>query len=536
MYTRKDFTASLALAVVFVLKGDSVLGGTLQSLVVSTVQPSSATCAAPPSSSSFATPGGNIYEYFEELNLNAGDAVGVRWVGPNGQLVSTISWNPLSRAGSYCFTGGYLPSSQFSPLPGPWQLQVYVNGQYAGQIPFNITGSSGTSSVPGAPVLTGLGRSEVNVGTIPLTTFGNNFIAGALINVDYIPDGHRVGSVATQVLTAQKLTGNLSIIFPGEYRLTVQNPNGSVSNPQTLFVGLSGYKLPFAQGQSWQTTQGNDEAGSGFDHHGTIAYAYDFSDGPNLRVVAMKAGIVHTHDQGISGPRVNSDGSCVSGVEYGNYITIDTLDGEYSYYAHLTTNTFVVTEGQYVEQGHILATVGNTGCVFSTGGGGYHVHVHVNQGSGSHEYIYAPSLPFLFDDVPSRNPDGPAPGQPVRPQFYLSQNFSSSGSTSGNNNLFGASGAVSHQQWWSATFSVPPNTPSIRITLSWPGTSNLVLYADSNGHSYGYGADVLGNPSYYLNNPQTFTISQPQAGTWTIWVLGWIVPSGTQGFNVAVTD
>jgi len=88
--------------------------------------------------------------------------------------------------------------------------------------------------------------------------------------------------------------------------------------------------------------------------------------------------------------------TCESGVEYGNYVAVDTLDGNYDYYGHLKTH-FAVSDGQYVEQGQALATVGNTGCVFSTGGDGTHVHVHNNQGSDGHEYVYATSLPFLFD-------------------------------------------------------------------------------------------------------------------------------------------
>src|SRR5262249_43039808 len=148
---------------------------------------------------------------------------------------------------------------------------------------------------------------------------------GALLNVNYIPDGHLVGSVNTQFVNAGQLNASLSLGFPGEYRVTVKNPNGASSNPQSLFVGLSGYKLPFAQGEAWQTTQGNNETGAGFDHHGSIAYAYDFSAGANHCVVAMKAGIVHTHDNGIKGPRILADGTCEKGVEYGNYISIDTL-------------------------------------------------------------------------------------------------------------------------------------------------------------------------------------------------------------------
>lgn len=77
----------------------------------------------------------------------------------------------------------------------------------------------------------------------------------------------------------------------------------------------------------------------------------------------------------------------------------------------------------------------------------------------------------------------------------------------------------------------------MRINLAWQGSSNLVLYAVSpTGTVYGYGGDTLGNPTYYYNNPQVFNIVQPAAGSWTIWVLGWVVPAGNQTFSVSVTN
>ncbi|MDP2999995.1 MAG: M23 family metallopeptidase [Bryobacterales bacterium] len=160
------------------------------------------------------------------------------------------------------------------------------------------------------------------------------------------------------------------------------------------------YKLPYPRGDSWQTRQGNNDTP---DHKNKIIYAYDFSDGRGKCVVAMKAGIVRTHDKGIPGIR------CENGLEYGNYITIDHQNGEFSHYAHLKTGTFTIGDGAYVEQGQAVAEVGNTGCSIDQGGGGYHVHVHV---TGSNN-IYEQSFAFLFDDVDSREPSGLPPGQPV---------------------------------------------------------------------------------------------------------------------------
>ena len=48
---------------------------------------------------------------------------------------------------------------------------------------------------------------------------------------------------------------------------------------------------------------------------------------------------------------------------YGNYVTINHMDGFSTLYGHMTY--FVVSEGEYVEQGQVIGYVGSTG--YSTG-------------------------------------------------------------------------------------------------------------------------------------------------------------------------
>jgi murein DD-endopeptidase MepM/ murein hydrolase activator NlpD len=84
----------------------------------------------------------------------------------------------------------------------------------------------------------------------------------------------------------------------------------------------------------------------------------------------MKGGIVYTHDVGLGQDHRHHS--------FGNYITIDHGNGEFSHYAHLATGTFVVKNGERVEQGQALATAGNSGYTLGEGGG-YHVHVSVTR-------------------------------------------------------------------------------------------------------------------------------------------------------------
>ncbi len=101
----------------------------------------------------------------------------------------------------------------------------------------------------------------------------------------------------------------------------------------------------------------------------------------------MKAGIAYTHDLGLQQDHRHHS--------FGNYITIDHGNGEFSHYAHLASGTFVVKNGERVEQGQALATAGNSGYTLGEGGG-YHVHVSVTRALP----ISSSSVPFQFEDLP----------------------------------------------------------------------------------------------------------------------------------------
>ena len=64
----------------------------------------------------------------------------------------------------------------------------------------------------------------------------------------------------------------------------------------------------------------------------------------------MKAGIAYVHDVGMRQDHYHHS--------FGNYITIDHGNGEFSHYAHLATGTVVVSNGEPVEQGQALAQCG----------------------------------------------------------------------------------------------------------------------------------------------------------------------------------
>ena len=103
-----------------------------------------------------------------------------------------------------------------------------------------------------------------------------------------------------------------------------------MSRPAQFLIATGGYKLPTAAGVPWVITQGPYGT---FSHWGNSLHAFDIAPRrAGSCVVAMKAGIAYTHDLGLQQDHRHHS--------FGNYITIDHGNGEFSHYAHLATGTF----------------------------------------------------------------------------------------------------------------------------------------------------------------------------------------------------
>jgi hypothetical protein len=297
----------------------------------------------------------------------------------------------------------------------------------------------------------------------------------------------------------------------------VQNPDKTLSPPMPFVITSSGgYKLPTPAGQPWMLTQG--PYGS-FSHWGNSLHAYDIAPMGGRCIVAMRGGIVHTHDLGMHQDH--------SRRTFGNYITIDHGDGEYSHYAHLATGSFVVQEGQRVEQGQALATVGNSGYTLGEGGG-YHVHVQVTHGLS----ISSGSVPFRFDDlrdgvqrgvVVSSNQsslcDCSRPSEEAASAGTMSKPSVARPALSAHGLAFHAQVAVA--QWWSDLVLVRRGAKTLDATLAWDAAdagADLHLVSPSGQH-YGWYGNTTGY-SGQQTRPQEFRIPHPEAGVWRISVEG----------------
>jgi murein DD-endopeptidase MepM/ murein hydrolase activator NlpD len=478
-------------------------------------------CTAPAPATRVEASKRQVFLWFVAERVHKGDTIRVQWLDPSGQTADSSDYPDLPNAASLCFTT-QLPVAGFAPAsnPGQWSARVMVNGTVAMTRQFQVTGGQ----EPG-----GVKVSEVFMTSTPggfdLQITGADFSLLSTVHLArYTPAGGwtYLSAAEPSAATATSLVSHHDTLPPGEYWVIVRNPDKTLSPPMPFVIDSEGsYKLPTPAGQPWMLTQG--PYGS-FSHWGNSLHAYDIAPINGRCVVAMRAGIVHTHDVGM--------GQDHSRRTFGNYITIDHGDGEYSHYAHLATGSFVVRDGQHVEQGQALAMVGNSGYTLGEGGG-YHVHVHVTHDLS----ISSGSVPFRFADLSGS----------VRPGVVVSSNKSalcdcsrrareevatvirpvresspvpqSPAPAPAREMQFRASVAVA--QWWTDLVLVRKGARSLDATLSWSDAdagADLHLMSPSGVH-YGWYGNTTGYSGQQAR-PQEFRIPHPEPGIWRISVEG----------------
>jgi hypothetical protein len=484
-------------------------------------------CVAPKSVAVFQPVDRQAFVWFVALQVRAGDQLRVEWLDPSGSISTSADYGELPNAGELCFTA-QLPIAGFAPAsqPGNWTVRAVSNGAVVFSRTFSIAGSADN----GGPVVTsvtwpgtgpGKGSAEQKQ-EIDFTVRGKNFQPGSIVLIaQYKPAGGwtYLASLQPRELSANQISVHYAGLPANEYWVLVEGVDGRMSRPAQFLIATGGYKLPTAAGVPWVITQGPYGT---FSHWGNSLHAFDIAPRQGSCVVAMKAGIAYTHDLGLQQDHRHHS--------FGNYITIDHGNGEFSHYAHLATGTFVVQNGERVEQGQALATAGNSGYTLGEGGG-YHVHVSVTRALP----ISAMSVPFQFEDLPDWTR-----GSGYR--TVVSSNASplcdcgSRRTLAGNGAAVGAgtvaaatgrpsargqfSGTVSIQQWWSQVVAVSRNSKVLEVTLSWAGApADLDLHLMSpSGRHYAAYADSTGYSGD--TNPKSFSVPSPEAGLWRISVEG----------------
>jgi len=479
-------------------------------------------CVAPKSVSVFQPVDRQAFVWFVALQVRAGDQLRVEWLDPTGVVSTTADYGALPNAGELCFTA-QLPIAGFAPAsqPGAWTVRAVSNGTVA----FSRTFSIAADTDNGGPVISSVTWPGKAAGAqeIDFTVRGKNFQPGALVLIaEYKPAGgwRYLASLQPRDTSANQLTVHYAGLPANEYWVIIESPDGRMSRPAQFLIDTGGYKLPTAAGIPWVITQGPYGT---FSHWGNSLHAFDIAPRGGSCVVAMKAGIAYTHDLGLQQDHRHHS--------FGNYITIDHGDGEFSHYAHLATGTFVVRNGEHVEQGQALATAGNSGYTLGEGGG-YHVHVSVTRALP----IASSSVPFQFEDLPDWRRGGGYRTVVSSNSSPLcdcgSRHSGAAGALAAKSPSEGQfSGAVSVEQWWTDVIAVSQRSKMLEVTVSWTGApSDLDLHLMSpTGRHYSAYADTTGYSGD--TNPKSFRVPNPEAGWWRISVEGM---RGSQPINFAV--
>ncbi len=142
-------------------------------------------------------------------------------------------------------------------------------------------------------------------------------------------------------------------------------------------VSPDGYAMPWACGDTYKVTQGNN---SSFSHTGKGAWAWDFGLPRHTPLHASRGGTV-IFSQNLVGPGdgcydgCTTDACCTTCANTVNRVVIDHGDGTAALYLHLDQAT--ATQGATVKRGDMIGYSGISGCSF-----GAHLHFQVQETCG----------------------------------------------------------------------------------------------------------------------------------------------------------
>jgi len=155
----------------------------------------------------------------------------------------------------------------------------------------------------------------------------------------------------------------------------------TAAKPSTAATPLVSFRLPFAQGETFEIVQGWNAR---YSHNGRAAFAYDFKMPAGTPILAAAAGqvaFVHSGESACGGAGLR---------DYANYITIYHADGSATQYGHLATVNVAV--GDVVAAGQLIGLSGRTGYT------GCAAHLHfARQVQGG---PVTQSRPIYFEEYP----------------------------------------------------------------------------------------------------------------------------------------
>ncbi len=162
-------------------------------------------------------------------------------------------------------------------------------------------------------------------------------------------------------------------------QLKLQSFLGQPSVPQAFM-----YQIPFSKYAAWTISQGFHGLAS---HQDPLnEYAVDFDIPFGTPVVAARSGVVME----VIDEFPDSGKKSQSALDHANVIRILHEDGSMAVYAHLLQNSALVTPGQQLMAGTVIAQSGNSGY---TNGSHLHFAVQINTG------LHVTSIPFQMKSM-----------------------------------------------------------------------------------------------------------------------------------------
>lgn len=425
-----------------------------------------------------------VFAVFLARAVAPGDALKIEWVTPGGVVHDVAEYEDLPAAPAFCFTSALpLGGAPASAMPGEWRVRVTVNGSPAGERAFRVDGLPDD----GSPRILNLRNEPTADGRLRLEIQGWRVDSETSVNLARLGAGgswEYVAHLLPDSLDEGMMLVTLPSLAPARYVVVLRAANGRMSAPVPLeLFSRTGYYLPGLEGEAWRITQRPFGA---FSHWGRSVHAWDLAPVRSRMIVAMRGGIVHAFDR--------RQAQNTRSRSFGNYITIDHGDGEFSHYAHLKTGSFLVRTGERVAAGQPLAEVGNSGYSFGT-----HVHVHITRAFP----IASMSIPFRFADLPEG-----------RPAVVVSQNRLSGApppvvAVGGRPPRW--QGAVAFAQWWSQPLRVPRGSRELELRHGprEPTTAFDLHAVSPSGQRFTLPAG---------QSEQPLRIPAPEPGDWRVWV------------------
>lgn len=470
-------------------------------------------CTLTKTATSFPSSTRQVFLRFVAAGTRPAEPLTVEWLTPSGEVALSAPYEQLPVSASLCLLA-QMPIGGFARMPGQWTVRVSAAGRELVSRPFHIVSDRGTSG----PVIANITTKELSPEENEIVIEGSGFNTESIIHLaQYTNSGgwHYLTHTFPRSLEPNRAVIRVSHLGPAEYVVFVKNGEKLSDPGRFLIYNAGGYRMPFPPQEQWVVSQ---PPYGMYSHWGRTLHAFDIAPRSGGCVVAMRSGIAHTYDLRL--------GQTPTRRIFGNYITVEHDNGEFSHYGHLRSGTFRVRNGERVEQGQALAVAGNSGYSFGT-----HVHVQVTKAFP----ISSPSIPFEFEDLPAKKAigfRGPVVsinrselgdcGSSKKPasNFLFTGREASQGAPR-NTEPPTWTGSVSIAGWWSELTQVPSGTKSLEFKLGWDSQDrdlDLHLMSPSGKHYGSYG-DRTG---YATSNAaeESFAIVNPEPGTWRVSVQG----------------